>query len=159
MLDAVPFTCLYNVAFVPKGARKPRERFFCKENLRIPVIEILIPVTVKVPLARIHLDALYRRLVHEAKYAGSGIFSPIAAVTDPMSADFRDRVMSSVRRSWDDPALSSSRLALLEEAQRLRFGGQQLLKGIDHLSLRSDLSDEVKTPLDPPDEAAIAWLA
>jgi hypothetical protein len=124
----------------------------------LPVIEILIPATVKVPPARIHLDALYRRLVHEAKYAGSGIYSPINAITDPISTDFRDRVLFSVRRSWDAPELSSSRLALLEEALRSRFGGKELLEGIDRLSLRSDLSDEVKTLLDPFDEAAIGSL-
>jgi hypothetical protein len=35
MLDTVPFTRLYNVVFVPKGARKPRPKYFCKENLKI----------------------------------------------------------------------------------------------------------------------------
>lgn len=115
----------------------------------LPVIEILIPAAVKTPLARIHLDALYRRLVHDAKYAGNGIYSSIATISDPVSADLRDRVLRSVRRSWDNPALLSNRLALLEEALRLRVGRQQLLEGIEYLLLRSDLSDEVKTPFDP----------
>jgi hypothetical protein len=116
---------------------------------KLPVIEILGPTAVKTPHARIHLDALYRRLMHEAKYAGNGIYSPIDAVSDPISTDLRDRVLSSVWRSWDSPELSSNRLALLEEALRLRFGGERLLEGIEHLLLRSDVGDEVKTSFAP----------
>jgi hypothetical protein len=125
---------------------------------RPPIIEVLIPAAVKTPLARIHLDASYRRLVHEAKYAGDGLYSPIDSVSDPIFADFRDRVLSSVPRSWDAPKLSSDRLALLEGAQRLRFGSERLLVSIEHLLLRSDLGHEVKTPFDPPDEAALDSL-
>jgi len=54
-----------------------------------------------------------------------------------------------VWRSWDSPELSSNRLALLEEALRLRFGGERLLEGIEHLLLRSDVGDEVKTSFAP----------
>ena len=128
------------------------------QRSRSPIIEVLIPAAVKTPLARIHLDASYRRLVHEAKYASDGLYSPLDTVSDPILVDLRDRVLSSVRRSWDDPKLSSNRFALLEEALRLRFGSERLLVGIEHLLLRSDLTGEVKTRFDPLDEAALNSL-
>lgn len=126
----------------------------------LPTIECLIPPTRKISLIELQLDSLYRRLVRELKYAGTRMMiSPLGTILDPIQLQFRDILLRSCRKSCDDPELSRTRFDLLAEALNSGVGSEQLLHGIERHINRPDLGDDMKTPLDPGDDAALGSLA